>query len=432
MIGFYRCAFIGDNVIALHALYALRVCYPDESICIYTNTEGMQIFQPFAAWLADENPGDGKIACIDTEIISKQELLAHINAQDFSSFILTQPNRWRCKLLYASKVKRIITLVSPWNLPRPRFEKLLFSRKFSRFSYQQALLKLVRMIDKSRYDSAHIDFSRLQFPINAAARSRVLHALYHALESTSTYISIDSALDVLPDTPKGFARAHAGLDSRIDSASLPPIISLNPFVRSSQINLPLHAHIALATHLAHRFPTALILLLTHKGAMRIAIDSAPESSAKSTNSSATPSTTTSHHNPPPNLKIFQNDENLANLIELLRLSSLFISPSTGPIHIANVLRIPIIGIYNHKDAKLWLGDAMKREWLLLLETPCAHLTQRQCHAALESAKSLCECVLHELGIVSRQDSTSASKPSTGPINTSINTPINTSGQARLS
>lgn len=414
MIGFYRCAFIGDNVIALHALYALRVCYPDEPICIYTNAEGMQIFQPFAVWLTDESLGNGKIVCVDTETMSKQELLTHINAQDFSSFILTQPNRWRCKLLNASRVKRIITLATLWNLPRPRFEKLLLSRSFSRFPYQQALLKLVRMIDKPHYDSTHIDFSRLQFPIDTTARNRVLHAISRALESNSTHISMDSTQDSPPDSPKGSAPFHARLDSKESSASLPPIICLNPFVRSSQINLPLHAHIALATHLAHRFPTTLVLLLTHKGAMRIDIDSG--TCAESINSSSTKS----RCNPLPNLKIFQNNENLANLIELLRLSSLFISPSTGPIHIANMLRIPIMGIYNHKDARLWLGDAMKREWLLLLETPCAHLTTHQCHTALESAKSLCESILHELGIQPQARE-----------NTSANNSTHQSAQARI-
>ena len=37
-IGFYRAGLIGDNVVVLHAIYALRHLYKDSNIIVYTNS----------------------------------------------------------------------------------------------------------------------------------------------------------------------------------------------------------------------------------------------------------------------------------------------------------------------------------------------------------------------------------------------------------
>ena len=73
---------------SLRALYTLRKLY-DCPIVINTNAQGMQIFSRL-------NDGFDKtrgfILRIDTETMTKQELLAHSVPNKFHYFILTQPN----------------------------------------------------------------------------------------------------------------------------------------------------------------------------------------------------------------------------------------------------------------------------------------------------------------------------------------------------
>lgn len=356
MIGFYRSAFLGDNVIAIRALYTLRKLY-DCPIIIYTNAQGMQIFSRL-------NDGFDKtrgFICIDTETMSKQELLAHINAKQFDYFILTQPNRWRCKLLSASNAKCIISFATAANLLNPRIHKVFFSRAFSAIPYHRALLKLVRKIDPTRYDRAEIAYSHFSYPIDECAKARVLSALDNALAKASSLITMG---DMPPQ-----ARVQAQDFARITT----PIICLNPFVKSTRINLPLESYIAVAQELATHYPQMLIVLLHYKGAPTITLQS-----------------------PVPNLLVFSNDDNLAHIIELLRLSCLLISPSTGTIHLADMLRINTIGIYNRKDSRLWLGESMQKEHLLLLEKPLEQMSKHEIATATQDLLALVKSLLPTL------------------------------------
>lgn len=296
--------------------------------------------------------------CIDTETMSKQELLAHINAKQFDYFILTQPNRWRCKLLSASNAKCIISFATAANLLNPRIHKVFFSRAFSAIPYHKALLKLVRKIDPTRYDRAEIVYSHFSYPIDECAKARVLSALDNALAKASSLITMGD----MP--PQG--RVQAQDFARITT----PIICLNPFVKSTHINLPLESYIAVAQELATHYPQMLIVLLHYKGAPTITLQS-----------------------PMPNLLVFSNDDNLAHIIELLRLSCLLISPSTGTIHLADMLRINTIGIYNRKDSRLWLGESMQKEHLLLLEKPLEQMSKHEIATATQDLLALVKSLL---------------------------------------
>lgn len=316
MIGFYRAAFLGDNVIAIKALLMLRHSY-DGDIIIYTNAQGAQIFSKLSGFI-----------CVDSSAMSKQELLAHINAQNFECFILTQPNRWRCKLLSQSNAKRIISFATLANLFNPRISKVFFSRAFSQIPYHKALCKLVAKVDsrsKASTDFASFCYPQFRYPIDEDAKERV----QNALDSATHYLI----------TPKHTPNPKS-------PASLAPIICLNPFVKSTRINLPLSAYIDLTYKLAARFESMRFVILHYEGAPTPCLQ-----------------------DPPPNVFVFSNDSNLANLIELLRLSCLLISPSTGTIHLADMLHIPTIGIYNRKDSRLWLGDSMQKQHLVILQKP---------------------------------------------------------------
>ncbi|MGI0406575.1 glycosyltransferase family 9 protein [Helicobacter himalayensis] len=53
------------------------------------------------------------------------------------------------------------------------------------------------------------------------------------------------------------------------------------------------------------------------------------------------------------LYIFENNDNLFNLVALTQKMECVISPSTGNIHIASNLGIPTIGLYNARDTIMW-------------------------------------------------------------------------------
>lgn len=340
MIGFYRAGFLGDNVVALKALLMLRHSY-DGDIIVYTNAQGMQIFSKLSGFV-----------CIDSSAMSKQELLAHINAQHFECFILTQPNRWSCKLLSMSNAKRIISFATLANLFSPRISKVFFSRAFSQISYHKALCKLVAKVDSKRFAKASIDFSNFRYPVDESARARV----QAALDSATHYLI----------TPKPAPNPKSPV-------SLAPIICLNPFVKSTRINLPLSTYINLAYKLATRFESMRFVILHYNGAPTFCLQ-----------------------DPLPNLFVFSNDNDLANLIELLRLSCLLISPSTGTIHIADMLHIPTIGIYNRKDSRLWLGDSMQKQHLVLLQTPLEQSSAQAIEQAQKRVYTLACAMLEPL------------------------------------
>ncbi|OBV30012.1 hypothetical protein BKN38_00355 [Helicobacter sp. CLO-3] len=430
-IGFYRSAFIGDSVVAIHALYALCKLYPRAQIVVYTNAEGAQIFSQLAEKVADfgadansaslaestkslesTNPAESsnpiesqtlseskkpaetkevqnanfldsdnsldfansnshldsaapadsvarafarehlrdfssRFVCVNTDEMSREGLASHIKREAFECFLLTQPNRWRCALVASSGARRIITFATARNALQPRFEKAFFSRAFSRITYREALLKLVRRIDVRHYDSqiSRIDFARITFCQDAKSNAKISHFIDNI------------ARQAMPTTTQVAPATQA------TTPATPNIICINPFVRSSPTNLSLESYAALATRLAERYRHIIFVFISFAGA-----PSLPKL-VKSL----------------PNIAIFENDKNLANLIALLRASSALISPSTGTIHIADMLQVPTIGIYSPKDMRLWFGANMRKDFMLVLKKPLQKMHADDEAKALESA-----------------------------------------------
>lgn len=425
-IGFYRSAFIGDSVVAIHALYALCKLYPRAQIVVYTNTEGAQIFSQLAEKVGDfdadsadsaslaesvkspesTNPAESKevqnanfldsdnsldfadsnsyldsastaqalsrehlrdfssrFVCVNTDEMSREELASHIKREAFECFLLTQPNRWRCALVASSGTKRIITFATARNALQPRFEKVLFSRAFSRITYREALLKLVRRIDARHYDSciSGIDFARITFCQDAKSNAKISHFIDNISknflrQATPTTTQVAPATQATQATPAN-------------------IICINPFVRSSPTNLSLESYATLATRLAERYRHIIFVFISFAGA-----PSLPKLDKSL-----------------PNIAIFENDKNLANLIALLRASKALISPSTGTIHIADMLQVPTIGIYSPKDMRLWLGANMRKDFMLVLKKPLQKMHSDDERRALESAFTTAIYAINRLG-----------------------------------
>ncbi|RDU73194.1 hypothetical protein CQA66_02825 [Helicobacter aurati] len=237
----------------------------------------------------------------------------------FTCFILTQPNRAKCKLLMRTNVKRIVTFRTLWNLTRVRFETIFISRNLSNIPQYQRILRLVWKIDPAHYKAnfKFIDFSAIRLA---------------SQESNKVTIS-------------QFLAAH-----NIQS----PLVIVNPFVRSTHCNLSIDGYCLLIRRLASSYPQIGIVIPTYKDNVDISL-----------------SLRDLH-----NVAIFCNDSDLLNIVALLESSSLLISPSTGISHIANNLRIPMVWLCSKRDRHLWMGDAMNPEFFVMLKQPTGKMSKQ--------------------------------------------------------
>ncbi len=68
---------------------------------------------------------------------------------------------------------------------------------------------------------------------------------------------------------------------------------------------------------------------------------------------------------------------IKQLIELISHSSLFIGGDTGPLHIASILDIPVVGIYGPKDPEIY-GPYNGKAIVIKKDVPCSPCRKRTC------------------------------------------------------
>lgn len=309
-IGFYRDALIGDNLVSINAMYAIKALYPNCQLVVYTNSIGIELYAQYS--FIDE--------LFNLERSSPEDLKAHINSYHFDFFILTQANRWRCKLINQTNAKEVISLLSLGSIFKPKFHTLFISRNFSHIPQYQRMLLLVREIDPNYFDAKieQIDFS----PIRLRTKEMHKNFIQNFLAPYANYTTL---------------------------------VMLNPFSRTCSHNLTLQGWAELAETLASLYPHILFIVPTYPDN--------PQSFKPIS--------------PHPNLVIFNNNSDLFNLVELISHLSLLISPSTGNIHIANNLKIPLIGVFSKRDTLLWRGENMPKDNLIIIPAKKEKLTAKK-------------------------------------------------------
>lgn len=309
-IGFYRNALIGDNLVALPAIYSIKALYPHCKLVVYTNDIGMELYGDFD--FIDE--------LFDLSIHSYEQTLEHINSWEFDEFILTQPIKTPCNLLGESNAKHVISLLSPRNFYRLKFHNIFISRNLSSIPQYKRLLKLVREIDQKVFDEGYskIDFSPIKLKVK---------------ESHLTYAQ--NFLD----------KNHA--------QNFKYRVMINPYSRTCSHSLTPDGWLKLITTLAQSYPRIFFIIPTYEGNPQSFDFPKLE-----------------------NLKLFYNTLDLYNLIALTGKIDLLISPSTGNAHIANNLKIPLIGIFSKRDTMLWIGENMKLENLVVVPKKREKLTHK--------------------------------------------------------
>ncbi|WP_104697330.1 MULTISPECIES: glycosyltransferase family 9 protein [unclassified Helicobacter] len=140
-IGYYICGKVGDSVVAISSLYAIKKYFPECELYVFTNTTGKFFYQTFS-W-------------IDFIILVDQ--LPHIPDCHLDFFISTDSTKdTKIKLQKTIKCK-ILTFSKLHNLFDFQF-KTTFS--FTTSSIEKRLLKLPKLIPHQR----HNDFNLSQTP----------------------------------------------------------------------------------------------------------------------------------------------------------------------------------------------------------------------------------------------------------------------------
>ncbi|ETD24873.1 glycosyltransferase family 9 protein [Helicobacter macacae] len=250
-IAYYRNLFIGDSIIALDSMYAIKALYPSAFLVVYTGDIGVRIFSKFD--FIDE--------IVNIQNLSKEQIIKSLDSFAFDYLILTQPNRRHTSIASASNAKVIISYAMWHNIFRRflgnifstkifgkifgkhkifskifyksefrQFKRVFYSVAFSNTPNYKRLLSLVREIDAPHYDSSKIDFTPARFP------------------PSPTHIEF---LKQNLKIPKGYK------------------ILINPYSNSSPISLTPQGFSTLATTLAKALPQAQIIISSFEGAPRL-------------------------------------------------------------------------------------------------------------------------------------------------------------------
>lgn len=221
-IGFYRDALIGDNLVALNAIYALKALYPRCTLVVYTNNIGIELYSQFT--FIDE--------LFNLSTHTNGEVLDHMNCFCFDYFILTQANRWRCGLVNQSNAKKIISLLSLGSILKPKFQTIFISRNLSPTPQYMRLLRLVREIDRVHFDR---NFDKINFSaITLQTNSKNIEFVDHFLH-------------------------------QVHAKDYKHLVMLNPFSRTCSHNLTPKGWNLLITLLTQKYPSILFILPTYEG-----------------------------------------------------------------------------------------------------------------------------------------------------------------------
>lgn len=360
-IAYYRNLFIGDSIIALDSIYAIKSLYPNAHLCVFCGDIGEQIFAPFS--FIDE--------IVNIQNLSKKEVLRELDFREFDYLILTQPNRKHTSIASNSNAKVVISFMMWHNIFRrvfgtKNFRRVFFSRSFSHTPNYKRLLSLVRAIDTAHYDEciSKVDFSKARFPFSPAHREFVGQNLAFlaldkldkkGLKSKLGGGILDSKQNVSDNIDNGFNEyLRKDLDKKIN-------ILINPYSNSCPVSLTKEGYAKLANALATNLPNSKIIISSFAYAPPL---------PKLENL--------------PNIYTFVNNSDLLNLIELVRSADIVISPSTSVIHIADNLCKKIIGIYSKKDMSLWLGKNMDKSMMIVPKIPTNKLKTHTENAIIES------------------------------------------------
>ncbi|MGX2972774.1 hypothetical protein [Helicobacter sp. T3_23-1059] len=376
-IGFFHHYGLGDNIMAIKALYLAKKAYNCRLI-IFGNALLKEILD-FVDFIdsADEILDIGSLSKKSLNIITKYRC-------DY--FLLSNPKSQYIRLLSPLDTPIITALkFASFFSTKTKYPPLLFFAKYRKLSAKDALCVLVRLVDTNAFDEFVREILLKQKTKTGGGQQK--SALENYQHQKITYDNfervikeLDSALyneiklKISPDIeqhakdflhkqiknaqtpqpkPNSKQKSKNTLDStqnptnsdNVDSAKNPFMIFVNPFSNAATHTLPLSAFLDMVGQILTnpKNQNLFILILTFPSVHNDFIAQVENHPVLS-----------SLPNPKKQkLIIYPNDNTLSFLIAFANLSSLMISPSTGSIHLAYIQGIKTIGLYSRKDTHRW-------------------------------------------------------------------------------
>lgn len=132
-IGYYINARIGDSVVALPSICAIKLIYPQCKLFVWTNSIGVNLFS--------------NIQAIDQVFEISDELIQQINSLSLTYLISSNSDQNTISHLKTSNAKKIITYLKPYNLFDFRIKTAFRSYRIQKNSEKQNLLNLTNLIN---------------------------------------------------------------------------------------------------------------------------------------------------------------------------------------------------------------------------------------------------------------------------------------------
>ncbi|MCE3046758.1 glycosyltransferase family 9 protein [Helicobacter kayseriensis] len=329
-IGFIYFHGLGDNILTFESLYALKMIYHCELFVF-----GNALFKNLLAHcdFVDE------VYDIQNDIRSHLDL---INSCNLDYIILPKCTKIYLTPLLQSNVLKILT---PTKIPALLSKKCKTPSIFSFLRYRNASMRekplfLVRLINPKLFDShiSKIVLSQAKICTSITHQNKISNFLQKSVKEGD----------------------H--------------LILINPFAITSSHNLSIEAYLKLA-HYVSTLPSCIPLIVTYSKVTQ-EFDEALKHFQQ--------------HTKLHSLIIFENDEDILNLAELIFHTTCVISPSTGIIHLASNLSIPTIGLYPKTHIPQW---ETKDKRYVFIKSPKDQITPKEEEEILDQTMALLKSIL---------------------------------------
>lgn len=381
---------LGDNVIAMEAIYALKQIHPNSKIVLFGVGGAMGRLVSEVDFVDEYHSLDGYLP---------EESLPKINKYTYDCIIITKFYSHIFPLLPRLNARKIIIACKGANvllplLPRYRHIRLVPMRNLllQKVGIRAHCLKMVRAMNKKLYDKRvkELDFSKARVKTTQENKEFVDEFLSHSIGSS---ISTSQNLALILVNPFSVMCQHS-------------------LSREGYFNL-IRAIIALdfsgggGSYKSQNTNALEMTKSSHK-------DTAPAQC--STNQCLTKQNHTNQHSTRllplvitypkvhsefmtqlekqddlrRNVLVFANNDDLLNLAEMISRCKVVISPSTGIIHLSSNMGVNTIGLYERSESKKW---STKDNRYVFLKSPKYSLTKQEENLAIAQSIDLLKQIL---------------------------------------
>lgn len=373
---------LGDNVIAMEAIYALKQIHSNVKVVLFGVGGAMERLVSQVDFVDEYCSLEGYLP---------EESLPKINKYTYDYIIITKFYSHIFPLLPRLNATKIIIACKGANvflplLPRYRHIRLVPMRNLllQKVGIRAHCLKMVRAIDKKIYDKhiKEIDFDKARVKTTQENKAFVDEFLHHSVGTSQNLalilvnpFSIMCGHTLSLDGYFGLMRAITRLNLNGGGATNTQNANTIEKTKSKQNHTNTtykSSHKDTATTQA--YPTRLLpLIITYPKVHSefVAQLKKQDDLHKS-------------------VLVFRNNDDLLNLAEMICRCEVVISPSTGLIHLSSNLGIKTIGLYEKSESKKW---STKDNRYVFLKSTKSNLTKQEENLAIAQSIDLLKQIL---------------------------------------